>query len=183
MSRILKRALKIAIFPASLIVAGKFVAVFTVIAVKQLEFTIENMTDGFFSIQIFLEDDPSALMVNSYSNLTLLLLIAIPTYYMLTKKILLNNVEGNPRTIVKLTKLNMLKWITKDSTAILSITIWTIYLWIVAGICISSTLQYETYSWIAVCAGITALISSWGLIKTYEKETDKIYPKDNEGYI
>ncbi|KKR05592.1 MAG: hypothetical protein UT34_C0002G0099 [candidate division WS6 bacterium GW2011_GWF2_39_15] len=182
MSKLLKRALKLSILPASLMIAGKFLSVFILIAIYQLQFSIESGTSGIFSLQIFLEQQENVLQINSYSNLLTLLFIAIPTFYVLLRKTILQKAKDNPRTIVKLTRLNILKWVTSDKTPILQISMWTMFLWIIAGICISSSMSGFTYEYIGIMAGVLAILATWGMIRTFEMETDKIYPKNNQAY-
>ncbi len=183
MSKLLKRALKIAIFPASLIVVGKFLTIILLVGTQSLNFSVNNDAPTFFSVQLVLSNHTDALRVNSISNLATLLLIALPTFYMLIRKTLLVDIQSNPRTVVKLTRLNVLKWVTNQKNPLLSILIWVVFLWIIAAICISSAISLETYSWIGVLASLLSLLSAWGLLRTFEAETAKIYPKDNNGYL
>lgn len=183
MSKLLKRALKLAVTPASLMIAGKFLAIIVLVTFNRLDFTIANNTSSFFSIQILLGNEKDTLFVNSISNLTALLLIAIPTYYMLIHRTLLKDAQQNPRTVVKLTKLNILKWVTSQHTAFMKVLIWTVFLWIISGITISSVVLLESYSWLGIVAGVLSIFSAWGLLRTFEVETDRIYPRDNNRYI
>ncbi len=182
MSKLLKRALKLSILPASLMVVGKFLSVFILIALYNLQFSIESSKVGIFSIQIFLQEQDQVLLVNSYSNLFTLLLVAIPTTYILARRIFLQNARENPRTIVKLTRLNILKWVTSDKTTLLKISVWIMFLWIISGVSISSAITANTYTWIGVLAGTLSILATWGLIRTFEMETDRIYPKDTKAY-
>lgn len=183
MSKLLKRALKLAITPASMMIAGKFLAILILVTINKLDFSITNNSSSFFSIQLFLENEKDTIFVNSISNLTSLLLIAVPTYYMLVRRTLLKDIQHNPRTVVKLTKLNILKWVTSQETAFMQVLIWTVFLWIISGITISSVVLLESYSWLGILAGILSIFSAWGLLRTFEIETDRIYPKDNNRYL
>jgi hypothetical protein len=183
MSKLLKRALKLAITPASLLIVGKFLAIMILVTLYKLDFKIENGTSSLFSIQFLLASEKDTLFVNSISNLTSLLLIAFPTYYMLVKRTVLKDAQTNPRTVVKLTKLNILKWVTKEETTFMQSLIWTVFLWIVSGISIASCVMLQTYSWIGIVAGVLAILSAWGLLRTFEIETDRIYPRDNNRYL
>lgn len=182
MSKLLIRALKLSILPASLMVVGKFVSVFILIAAAQLQFSIESSRQTLFSIQVYLEEYSDVLFINSYSNLITLALIAIPTFYILARKLFMQSARENPRTIVKLTRLNILKWVLNDKTSVLKITVWTMFLWIISGVCISSSISGFTHIWIGILSGVLSILATWGMIKTYEMETDKIYPRDNQVY-
>lgn len=183
MSKLLRKALKSAILPASLLVTGKFISVFFLISYFGSSFFLTNDIASFFSVQLFVEDTRMALYVNSLSNLFTLLLIAIPTFYMLLRLTLFKSAQENPRIIVKLTKLNILKWVTSQKSNVITVIIWTIFLWIISGIIISSTVSLQTFSWIGVFAGVLSLLSAIGLLRTFESEIDRIYPEEKNNYL
>jgi hypothetical protein len=112
----------------------------------------------------------------------MLLFLAVPTLYFIIKTSIYQTTLQNPRTLVKITKFNILKWVTKKDVSFLHIFVWTAFLTIASIIIIAHTLQSQTYSWIGVSAGVTSLLSIWGTIRTFELETDKIYPKENSYY-
>lgn len=182
MSKLLKRALKISIVPAILIIVGKFLGILCTSIIYNLNFQVSNDLSGIFSIQIYYSDPSTTLFVNSISNLVMVLVIAIPLLFFILKTYLYNTVADNPRTIVKMTKLNILKWITSKSTSFLTIFIWCAFLWLAAGITIAHTLQGNTYDWIGITAGSLAMLISLFTIKTFEIETAKIYPTEHKYY-
>lgn len=182
MSKLLKRALKISLTPAILIIAGKFLGIMIPSIIYDLEFFVQNDIQGLVSIQILFTDSNITLFVNSVSNLTMLLFLAVPTMYFIIKTSIYQTTLQDPRTIVKITRLNILKWITKRDTSFLQIFIWTAFLTIASIIVVIHTLQGQTYDWIGITAGVLALVCIWGTIKTFELETDKIYPKENNYY-
>lgn len=182
MSKLLKRALKISLTPAILMIAGKFLGIMIPSIVYDLDFFIQNEINGLISIQILFTDSNVTLFVNSVSNLTMILFLAVPTLYFIIKTSVYQNTLQNPRTVVKITRLNILKWITKRDTSFLQIFIWTAFLTIASIIVIMHTLQNQTYDWIGISSGVISLLCIWGTIKTFELETDKIYPKENNYY-
>lgn len=183
MSKLLRKALKSAILPASLLVTGKFISVFFLISYLGTSFFLTNEIVSFFSIQLFVSDPTLAIYINSYSNLFTFLVIATPTFYMLIRLTLFINAKENPRIVVKLTKLNILKWVTSQKSNLISMIVWTMFLWIISGIVISSVLTGQTFTWIGVFAGVSALLATLGLLRTFETETDKIYPEEKNNYL
>lgn len=181
MSKLLKRALKIAITPAILMIAGKVLGIFAIAYVYKLPFEIGNEVSRIFSTQIYFSDHLTTIFVNSFSDLTMLLAISVPTLYLISKTAIFQSTLTNPKTIVKVTRLNILKWVTKDNTSFLMIFIWSAFLWIVSAIVIVNTLQYDAYSWLGISAGVIAFIVALGAMKTFEVETNKVYP-DNKKY-
>jgi len=182
MSKLLKRALKISLIPAILMIAGKAIGIIVPSMLYDLEFFIENDIVGITSIQILFTDNNVTLFVNSISNLTMFLFLAIPTLYFIIKTSIYQTTLQNPKTLVKVTRFNILNWITKKDVTFLHIFIWTAFLTMASIITIAHTLQGQTYTWIGVSAGVTSLLSIWGTIRTFELETDKIYPKENSYY-
>jgi hypothetical protein len=182
MSKLLKRALKISITPSILMIVGKFLGIFLPILIYDLDFTIHNEMVGISSIQVLFSDTSTTLFINSISNLSMLLFLAIPTIYLIIKTSIYQSTLQNPKTLVKITKLNILKWITKKDTTFLQIFIWCSFLTIVSSVIIIHTLQEITYPWVGISAGVTTLFCIWGTIRTFELETDKIYPKESKYY-
>ena len=182
MSKLLKRALKISIAPAILLIAGKFLGILGTSLIYNLNFQISNDLGRTFSVQIFFSDPTTTLFVNSISNLVMVAFIVIPLLAFIIKMSLYNTVAKNPRTIVKMTRFNMLKWITSKETSFLTIFIWCAFLWIACSITVAHTLQGNTYEWIGILAGVLALMASLFTIKTFEIETDNIYPVEHKKY-
>ena len=182
MSKLLKRALKISVIPAILLIAGKFLGILCTSAIYNLNFQISNDLNGIFSVQIFYTNAQTTLFVNSISDMVMVVLLALPLAYFIVKTYLYNTAATNPRTIVKMTRFNMLKWITSKDTSFLKIFIWCAFLWIASGISIAHTLQGNAYNWVGMVAGVLVFTLSLFTIKTFELEIDKIYPIDNKYY-
>jgi hypothetical protein len=99
---------------------------------------------------------------------------------MIVKTTILQSATENPRTIAKVVKFNILKWVTSSNSTFLQIFIWTTFLLIAAIITISNSIQGDSYTWVGITGGVLALLSVWGLIKTFEIETDKVYPSNRK---
>ena len=176
MSKLLRRALKISIVPAILMIVGKFLGIFVTSVLYDLQFKIDNDISGIFSVQIYFTDQETTLFVNSMSNLAMVLLLLLPIIYFIIKTYLYAAAHNNPKTIIKMTRLNLLNWITKQDTSFLKTFIWCAFLWLATAITITHSVQGNTYPWIAITAGVIALLVTLFTIKTFELETDKIYP-------
>lgn len=182
MSKLLRRTLKVSIAPAVVMIAGKLLGIIIANVSYNLDFFIDNQIQGIFSIQLYYTDSATTLLVNSISNLVMVLALAIPTLYFIIKTSIYQSTFENPRTIVKITKLNIMNWITKDDTSFLTIFIWASFLLITTLITIAQTIQGTCYDWVGIIAGILAIFGIWGTIKTFEVEIDKIYPKEEKLY-
>ena len=182
MSKLLRRTLKVSIAPAVLMIAGKLLGIIIANVIYKLDFFIDNQIKGIFSIQLYYTDSATTLLVNSVSNLIMVLVLAVPTLYFIIKTSVYQSAFENPRTIVKITKFNIAHWITKDDTSFLSIFIWASFLLIASLITIAQTIQGTCYDWVGIIAGVLTIFGVWGTIKTFEIEIDKIYPKEEKLY-
>jgi len=181
MSKLLKRALKNSLIPAILMVAGKILGIFLLSAIYGLTFEIGNDLNGIFSTQIYFENKDTTLFVNSISDLLMIIFLSVPTIYFIAKTAIFQSAVGNPKTIVKITKFNILQWITKDDTTFLLIFIWCAFLWMASAIVVVNVLQDNTYTWVGILSGTLAFMCGFGAIKTFEVETNRVYP-DNKKY-
>ena len=147
-------------------------------------YTIEigNDVGGIFSTQLYFNNPQSTYFTNSISDLIMLLAIALPTIYQVTKEFLFQTTFTNPRTIVKATQFNILKWITKDDTTFVQIFVWCVFLWLCSGVVIKNALQGDTYTWIAYFAGVFSLLCGLGILKAFEIEINRVYPDSRKYY-
>jgi len=183
MLKLLKRALKVSLLPAVLMIVVKFVAVFGLAFLQDFDYSIGNNFYGLFTVQVYFDNPITTTYVNSISNFILLLAIGIPTFYLHVKEFYYRKAQGNPKTIVKLTNLNLLKWITSQKAGFLNAFIWTCFFWVTSAIILSSTMNSETYLWIGAISALGIVLSAWGLLTTFELETARIYPEDKHGYL
>ncbi len=161
-------------------IAGKFLGLLIINIIYDFNFQIDNDLQGIFSVQLYYTDQTTTLFANSISNLIMILTIALPLVYFVAKTLFYQKALNNPRTIVKMTKLNVNKWITKDDSSFLKIFIWSCFLWLSSMVTISHSIQGITYEYIAIIAVILTILTTWGAVKTFESETDKIYPRDKK---
>jgi hypothetical protein len=177
MSKLLIRMLKISVLPAATMIVAKVVGLVVAVTVYDIELFISNDVGGPFSVQILVGSSADTLLVNSVSNLILLITMTVINAYLFGKYILYVKTKDNPRTIVKLTKFNLLKWVTAKDSVFLRIFIWILFLLATCAVIITSTLRGETYQGIGLAAFLIAIFFMWGLIRSFEVEIAKIYPK------
>lgn len=177
MSNLLKRALKLSIAPAILIIATKVIGILVLSSVYDLDIQIGNDLGHVFSTQIYISSETDAIFLNSIADALTLASLALPLIYMLVKMSLAKASKNNPRTVVKLTKANLLKWVTKDDIGFLKIFIWTAFFWVISGLVIVNTIQEKTYIGVGVAAGVFALTATWGILHIFEIESNKVYPE------
>ena len=182
MSKLLKRALKNSLMPAILMIAGKSLGIFVISAVYGFSLEIGNDINGLFSTQIYFQEREITYFVNSMSDLLMLIVLAVPTIYLIIKTIIFQSAMDNPKTIVKVAKFNILNWITKDDTTFLKIFIWCAFLWLASAIVIKNAFEGDTYTWIAILGSVVSFFAAFGTLKAFEVETNKVYPSNNKYY-
>lgn len=182
MSKLLKRALKYALVPAILMIAGKILGIFLVTVKYGYPIEIGNDINGFFSTQIYFNDAAITYFVNSVSDLTMLIVISVPLIYQIVKIAIFQSTMNNPKTIVKAAKFNILSWITKDDTTFLQTFVWCAFLWLTTGLIVKNGIEGDTYSWISYLAGALSLLSGLLTLKIFEIEIDRVYPDSKKYY-
>lgn len=163
-------------------IAAKILGILGINALYGLDYYIDNQIQGIYSVQICYSEPSSAILVNSLSDIIMITALALPTFYFTSKTLLYQTSFQNPRTIVKITELNILKWITKKGTTFLQIFIWSSFLITSSAITVAHSIQGNAYNWVGITAIIVGILTIWGTIKTYQLETDKIYPRENIYY-
>ncbi len=182
MSKIFLKIIGYAILPGALIITLKFISIFFLISFFSLDFSLNSAQGSIFSTQILLNTKNDALFLNSVSNLIVFSVIGSYTLYIILKQSIFKSAKENPRTVVKLSKLNLLSWITKDKTDLLKIVIWVMFTWIVSGILISQSVMYSTYAWIGILSGSIALLITLLMFNVYAKEAERLYPENKSLY-
>ena len=178
MSKLLLKILKSSIMPASLMVVAKVLGI--TIAVATYGFPLEIMHDNqIFSVQLLLQDYGQAFVTNSIASAFLLISMNVTALIVYAKQNLYLQTRGNPRTILKFTKLNILNWITRPDNGFVGVFIWTLFLLATNAITIVESLTGTIVPLLGVFAFVSTVMFIWGLVRTFEQETATIYPRGN----
>lgn len=179
MSKILLKTLRLAILPAATMVVAKLIGTYIAVQFYNIDIFISNDIGLFFSVQLNVATDTQAMQIESISNTIMLIIMTISSSYIFIKYSLYQMSKDSPQTIVKLTKLNLLKWVTDKHSVFLKVFVWTIFLLTTSAIVITSALNSRTTQWIGAVAFVITIISMWSLVRTFEVETARIYPKEH----
>ena len=176
MSKLLRKFLQNIVLPAALVIVSKVGGLYFAITFYNLEFFLETRPEQIYSMQIYFTDHGQALLANSVSNLIMFLAVAIVAIYFLIKYRLSLLASYNPKTLVKLNNLNLMPWVNNKNNTFLKTFVWITFFWIVSIILIADVLSQDSSLWIAILSFLTAIISTWALIRTFEIEGEIIYP-------
>ncbi len=170
MSKILRKTLKILVLPAALMVLSKAVGIYIAAIIFDLEVFLETHVDGIFSIQVFFLDKESTVLANSFSNAFMLFVFTVATVSLVLKYWFSVTSKYNPKTLIRLSNLNLISWVNEKDNSFLKVLIWVIFMWIIAILTISDILKQYAYEWIGVIAFVIVIILTWILIRTLETE-------------
>lgn len=176
MSKLLRKLLQNIILPAALLVVSRVAGLYFAITLFNLDFFLETRPEQIYSLQIYFTNQTDALLASSISNLTMLFTISLIAIYFLIKYRLSILAAYNPRILVKLNNLNLMPWVNNKNNTFLRVFVWITFLWIVSIILIADVLTQNAFSWIAIISFLTAVMSTWVLIRTFEIEGEIIYP-------
>ena len=176
MSKLLIKILKSSILPASLMVIAKLAGIVIAVVVFNEPLTLSHEVD-FFTVRLLFGETANTFLINTVASIILILSMNIGAMIVFIKQNLYLKTHGSPRTVLKLSKLNLLKWITKDDGGFVSAFMWTLFLLATNAIVIGDSLLGNTTGALGVFAFLSTLIFVWGLVKTFESETATIYPR------
>jgi len=181
MSKLLIKILKSSILPASLMVISKLSGIIFAVIFYELPIQLFHDT-GLFTVQLYMAKGSETFIANSVASAILLITMNVATFAFFFKQNLYLKTQGNPRTVLKLSKLNILKWITKEDGGFVGIFMWTLFLLATDAIVIGEAVFKDITGTLGIIAFISAFLFIWGLIRTFELETATIYPRNREAF-
>ncbi|MEA3357783.1 MAG: hypothetical protein U9Q67_05110 [Patescibacteria group bacterium] len=180
MSKLLKKILSAAMFPAALMIASKVAGMAMANRILGLGWSISTDTGGLFSVQVAYPDMASALACNSYSNLFMIVGIMLGTISTIFQGYFLHTSHQNPKVLVKLIRFDFVMWLTDSSVLFPKMAVWLAFLWTVTLVSLSQTIQNMTYPWISGFALISTVILTWLAVKDFEREIKTVMPEDSK---
>lgn len=179
MSQLIRRLIKTAIFPAALMIVSKVAGLILAVSILNLNVYFANDINGIFSFQIYFLNEGETFIANSFSNAFMILVMAVFTMYFVIRYYVSSTAGKNPRTIVKLVKLNLLSWVTSKSNGFIRAFVWTIFFLASSLIVIASSLNTATFAIIGIASFLVLVVNVWLLIRGFEIDSESIYPKEN----
>lgn len=159
-------------------VVAKLLGILLAIAIYG--FPLQIMHDNqLFSVQLLLGDLGEAYVTNSIASALLLVTMNVSALLVYAKQNLYLQTIGNPRTILKLTKLNIMKWITRPDNGFIGVFMWTLFLLATNAIVIVDSLTGKITPLLGLFAFVSTIMFIWGLVRTFEQETATIYPRNS----
>lgn len=179
MSKSLIKVVDNSLFPAAVMVLGKFLGVLFVIRVFNLPWSIKEYTNNIFSFTVTQQPNDIAL-VTSYSDLVMFIFIAVGFSITIFRAIYLHTTHIKPTLVSKLANKNLLSLIQNSYEIYHSSFVWLLFTWIANVIIVVNSLAGRTYGWVAVVSVVSSMILTAILLQDVYKEVENIKHKPGE---
>ncbi len=157
MSKTLVKIVDASLFPAALMVAGKFIGLYLVLNIFNLEWGVENTPNSIVSARPVLLGEDLA-FASSYSDLFVILLMLLGFSYYVIKAVFFHSSHIDPRLATRLA-INGLFDLVKDSFEIYNkASIWLLFVWLTNVTIIVNTLMGKTYTWVLLFSVTISLL-------------------------
>ena len=180
MSKLLRKILRAAVFPAALMIVSKLAGLSLANRFFDLGWTLETNVGSLFSVRISYPDVQSVIISNTYSNLVMLITMLLGTGIAIFQGYFLHDSHQNPRVLVKLTNIDFLIWLTDSEKLFPVLAVWIGFMWISTLVVIAQTIQSVSDPWVATLALIATTLFTWLAINDFERELDTIIPENGK---
>lgn len=180
MSKLLKKILRAAVFPASLMIVSKVAGIYLLTKLKDLEWAIQTNIGNIFSVKVVYPDFETALAVNSFSNLIMYAAILIGVGILLFQAYFLHNSHQDPKVLVKLIQFDFILWLIETKTLFPKLSVWLAFLWTATILILTQAIQSETHAWVAYIALPITIISTWLAARDFEREVHTFLPENGK---
>ena len=176
MSKLLKEILKTALLPTAVLISGKAIGLYFALIFYKQSLAITHEHNQLYSVQILLADPAYTQRVNSLADILLLFLFIGVYLYIAIRYLVYVKASGNPRTVLKLARLNLLDWITNKNNALLKFTVWSIYGVLVGSVVLVNSISGVSNHLVGIVGLAFCVFVLVTLIRVFELESDKILP-------
>lgn len=180
MSKLLRKILSAAIFPAALMIVSKVIGMAIANQLFDLGWSIRSDTGGVFSVQVIYPDVDSAVKCNSYSNLFMIICMLIGNAVHLFQGYFLHTSHQSPKVLIKLIQFDFILWLSDSDSIFPNMAVWLAFLWVSTIISLTQTLQGNTYPWVSVTALVSSIIVTWLAARDFEREINIYLPESGK---
>ncbi|BCX13572.1 MAG: hypothetical protein KatS3mg085_104 [Candidatus Dojkabacteria bacterium] len=138
-----------ALLPASLMIVSKFIGVFVVVLLFNLDWSLEEYSNQIFAFGTTKSVD-DAIIITSYSDLFMYLVMVLFLSFSIIRAVFFHSTHINPEIFYKLT-LNNLSDLVKNSFVIYkSATIWLIFTIFANLVILANSVLGKSFAWIGL---------------------------------
>lgn len=172
MSKSLIKLIDYSLLPAALMVVSKFLGMVIVVNLFSIDWGIESIRSSLFSIRpVFFEDD--LMIVSTYSDLFMYLVIAIGFSLVLAQSLFLQNTRVSPQMLVKLANYNLLGLVKTAFEIYHKSAIWAIFLWVATGVLAFNVVIGKTAPWLSFVALVFTVSLTVALLRDVAHEIEQ----------
>lgn len=161
-----------AIVPACALILGKVAGLVLAAWLFKLNLQIEQGAILGLLPQVRFPTHEALLTAENYANLLMFTVVAIGTILVILRAHYLHSSHIHPSLAAKLAGLNLEGLIAESYHLYHQAAIWLLYLWLVVGFLITSSISQITHPYLAVAAVILAANFSWVLAIDVEREVE-----------
>lgn len=180
MSKLLQKILSAAIFPAALIIVSKVIGMALANRIFDLGWEIRSNAGSLFSIEVVYPSFEAAYKCNSFSNLIMILTMALGTGITLFQGYFLHDSHQNPKVLIKMIQFDFILWLADSKTIFPNMAVWLAFLWISSLISISQSLQSLVHPAVSVTGLVMSIVMTWLSARDFEREISTFLPKDGK---
>ncbi len=166
-SKILLRLIDETIIPAVLVVVTKVISMWLVTVVFGIDWQLSLSVT---SRGIEFASREGLLMVNSYSNLIVVLVLGIGLVWLLAQAYHFHETHISPSFTLRLLSLNLTRLITSSVEIYHKALVWLSYLWLVVVVSLVHTLLDISYGWVTGVSFAIAAFLTWLFVNDLERE-------------
>lgn len=159
-----------AMIPASAMVGAKILGVFLVANLIQAEFNVQFVPKFLFLPTFSFENLSQFLMVNSYSNLAMYLVIAAGGAWLLVQAHFFHASHISPKLHTQLIRLGLEGLIVETFVIYHRVGVWIAFLWLVTILILVQAFFGLTYGVLAIVIFLVTVNTSWFFIADVESE-------------
>lgn len=169
MSKSLLKVLDLSLFPAALMVVGKFIGLIVVTRIFDIPFTLAQLSQGLISAR---PEVPAEFVTtaSTYSDLIMYVILAIGVVVVVVQATQFHDKHISPKLLLKLSNHNLMSLIKGSYEIYHSAAVWTLFIWVATVIVWINVLAGKTALWMGVVAITSSIIFCIALLQDVYSE-------------
>ena len=164
MTKSLLQILDASLFPAALMIAGKFIGLYITLELFAVEWGVENSPNNFFSTRPVLYSE-DILLVSTNSDLFLLFVMLLGFSFYVVKATFFHDTHIDPKILARLAVAGLLGLVSSSYEIYRHATVWLIFVWVTNITILINALSGKTESWVVVVGMSASLLMTIILLR------------------
>ena len=147
--------------PATLMIASKLISIFVLVSMGEVSFDVYSSSNFFFPFKLVFSSEQDRNFVLSYSNFFMFLTVFAGSLVVSLKNSLVVHSKYSQSLVLKLAKFDLLDFINSSFISYKQLFVWGVFLLITTIYLVISSLNGDTYPWIAYISLVVCLLFLW----------------------